>query len=668
MATFAAARNLSHDPRPSSNTRFTAAGGATATYVTDRSYSGAGSVLLSIPTAGSVVWTAAANDDADIAALVGGTIRAMVHASGASGSGVQAKMRLTYTDATNIDTAVSNLSNSGLDFERTIFPDLANNPAKTLRNISIVFTNTNVNTRTIYVGGFDTRRNQALDGFISGSSGVGYSWEGAANNSPSNRAAITQNAIIGSGGSIYPSIKVHVVTRQNQVVREITDHFIDGSVTYDLDAEGYKGSCNIILDDPHLIHALSDEYVRITLHIDQADGTFKESSLGMFTVEPPKETWLSGANDQWSYTGKDMLALLETWMLTSPASGGPETQATYFPSNPDGTAWIGVFTSSEYVPASGYFAGPGVPYQTILDDLLHDRVGLAKTQYAIPISGSVGPQGIGWPNNENVGVALRDLCQAAGLKKPWVTPQGVITSAPAKLDPATQMPSVTFTTGEDSPVRWPFEVESDTSGVGNRIRVTSTFQVNTTVQGEYHPAVPAVTDPDWEPMPVKGNKKKKKKAKAYNAAGAPIVTPAVADYYDQVPYTYWGPVEAYAQNNDPAHPLSTVRLGRIIDLPDVSIPMMGGLTGSNASAAAHASNLLREVSKIPVTVRLTTEVMVRGLNEVYELNLLDSDGNPIPSGQGKYDCRGWNMQLGSPWQMTHTLRRIVEYKDLAWVF
>lgn len=119
-------------------------------------------------------------------------------------------------------------------------------------------------------------------------------------------------------------------------------------------------------------------------------------------------------------------------------------------------------------------------------------------------------------------------------------------------------------------------------------------------------------------------------------------------------------VDVTVANMDPTHPLSYPRLGRWIELPTVT----PGQVTDDSVATQIAHNELIKASNVPVRVRLTTEVMIRGLNEVYELNMSDAYGNPIRSGQGRYWCRGWTLQLGSPWEMTHNLTRVVGF-DVA---
>lgn len=658
MATFAAARNLAHDPRPVADTRFGVSGSATAAFVTDRSYSGAGSVFLTIPVGGLVGWNAAANDDADISAITEGDARAMMHYSGASGSGIEARFRLVYTDSTTDDGPFVPVPASGSAFQRMILADLPVNTAKTLRNIQVQYRNVGGATRTVYVGGLDIRVDQTLDGFIHGDAGSGYSWEGTANASPSNREDVTINRVVGVGGQVRPSITVEVCNRQGIATDDISEHFIDGSITYDMDAERHKGSVNVTLDDPHLIQAFADQYLRFNLTLRRLGVDDEGGSLGMFMVDPPAERWLSGSNDQWQYNGKDMLGLLDTWMMRQPATGNTFLPGVYQP----GT----YFTSPDYVPANGYAVQAGSSVQGAIDHLLQAVVGFSPQQYAIAVPGMF-PVNQAWQNNETALKVLSDMLVSVGFQKPWVTPDGIITSARAGENPAVFQSSYIFRTGEDSPVRWPFEVDADVSRVGNRIRCTTTWQdaVDLVVSQESAKAAKMGPNPEYENRPARPKDKKKAKKWDQTYGNIPpeiVVEPAVPAKDIVETLVYWGPAEAVAENLDPAHPLSVPRLGRYIDLPDISIPMLGT---PDAALGAARQELLK-ASRIPMKARLTTEVMLRGLNEVYELDLSDMDGNPIPSGQGKYFCRGWSMQLGAPWEMIHTLTRVIDYTAVSW--
>lgn len=626
MTTVVARRNLAHDPRPVATTYISVPGGSTRSLVTDRSYSGTSSILVSLAAGATLTWTAAVDNDADLAALAqSGTYNAAFHVSGPVSASVTAILRVVYTDATNTDGALTGVNNSTQRFERVNLPAVVA-AAKTVRNIQVRITNGGAGTALFYVGGLDIRRSAlAIDGFIHGSGGTNYSWEGTANNSPSNRAQFVTDPVQGSGGSVYPTVRLYVVNRQNQILREITDHFIDGDVTYDLDATTWKGSCRLILDDPTLIQPLAIEFVKMVLHLDYPDGTSEEGSIGQFMVDMPSERWSSG-DDQWTYQGRDMLAILNDTMF------------------PDGAV-----------------VAAGEAYQTRLNHILFEVIGLSPSQVSMPAISQVWATDFSWEVGTTTLQVVTDILTAAGMQKPWVTPTGQITTAVAGASPANITPALTLATGEDSPLRWPFQVDPDTSKIGNRVHVISTHSYMVPTPPIVIPATSdavsfagAAYNPSVEEEKKKKGKKKKKKPSDPEPEPSPTQQDTVIPQPD---HQVDDPIAATAVNNDPSHPISYVRLGRWIDLPNINVPQVSG----QAEAQGIADQALLDASVLPMIARVTTRVMLRGLNEVYELDMFDSIGNPIDSGQGRYFCRGWTLQLGLPWEMVHTLKRVIAF-------
>lgn len=648
VETIPAAKNWVNDPRPAALTYI---GGAytSRTLVTDRSYSGSSSALFQLSTAAGqyAYWLMASSGDPDYAAIpLGSTIRGMFHISGPLSAGWQVQFVVQYTDLTASVATINPLAVDSTEFKRIIFPDIVMTPGKTVDQIYMQIIRPNHaaggNAATFYLGGFDVRVNQPLDSFIHGSAGTGYWWEGAINNSPSRRDLISVSPAIGSGGQIYPTVTVQVVNRQNQVIRDITEHFRDGDINYDLDAEQWKGTLNITLDAPGLVEVLGDEFIRISMRIERADGTVEMGSLGMFSVDAPTERWSSGGYDTWSYEGKDLLSLLATWVprnLTTPIST----------------------ITGQILPVFGIKVGE--TYSGAIDDLLVNYVGLSRDQYSFPGLAAIvqASSAIVWEVGTDALAILTELLTGAGWQKPWVNPSGVITSSPAGLQPSNVTPSLVLATGENSRIRWPFEVDPETSAVGNRVRVISVRAIVNQMGGEYI-AGAWIPDP-----PEEKDKKKNKKKKGHHNNNNDDDDDAGGHYADGT----YAPVEYYTTyaaavtvraNLDPGHPLSVPRLGRFIDLPDVEAPA----ASSQAAVDALADQALADASMIPMRVRLTTEVMIRGLNEVYELNMTDAYGDPIESGQGRYWCRGWSFQLGSPWEMVHNLTRVVSFATVPW--
>lgn len=596
-------RNLVHNPKPVDTTHMAiVAGTGTLATTTERSFSGQRSVRLTLDASSEFRWRAGVDDDADFAAIPDSSLVGMaVRVLGSYTGTVSIALRVLYTDGIeNAHTFASNPAISATEFTRLGSTALlTTTPGKTVRNISLRVATSAASSATLYLGGLDVRLGEFPDTFIHGDGGSNYSWESVANNSPSVRAGYAPAPIFGRGGQIFPTVSLHVVNRQNQVQREITEHFLDGSVTYDLDADGHKGSCQISLNEPGLVDALADEYVRISLRVARADGSVSEGPIGMFILDPPKERWMGG-HDEWSYAGKDMLSILSTFMFRGVV--------------------LTAVVDGEAVVEGSYGFVEGTSYRAALEDILINHLDFSPLQFSF--SGAMpqaADEAIGWEAGTDALTIVSDILEGAGWRKPWVTPNGIITSAPAGTNPAVITPSLILTTGDNSYLRWPFEVDTDASEVGNRVRVVSAKDVTSMTR-----------------------RTKRKKARKITKRSS---------------------VEVWRTNDDPSHPLSFSRLGRWIDIPDVTVP----LVKDTAEAVQIADQALIDAANVPVAVRLTTEAMVRGLNEVYELDMTDAHGDPIESGQGRYFCRGWSLQLGPPWEMVHSLTRTIDFATAPFV-
>jgi hypothetical protein len=363
------------------------------------------------------------------------------------------------------------------------------------------------------------------------------------------------------------------------------------------------------MDEPGLIDSLADEYARISVHIERPDGSVEEGPVGMFMVDPPKERWVGG-HDEWVYAGSDMLRLLDTFMFRGQAVLPTE--------------------GTEVTVDAARGLRDGESYRAALVDVLSNPdpgrgMGLAQTQFSFSgAMNQVAAGDLGWEGGTSALTIVTEILEGAGWRKPWVTPQGVITSAPAGDDPSVITPSLVLATGDNSRLRWPFEVDPDASAVGNRVRVLGVQEIRS-----------------------RKYKRAKKKKKMVPAGWS----------------TKRNLVQVWATNDDPSHPLSFQRLNRWIDIPDVKAPLLQ--TVSEAQQLARQA--LIDAGQLPIRVRLTTEIMVRGLNEVYDLDMYDATGEPIESGQGRYFCRGWSLQLGPPWEMVHSLSRVIPFEEASFL-
>ena len=607
--TVPAGRNLWFDPRPVGSPPNSSASPVSASVlrVTDRSFSGSYSYYVSGLAAGSsITWQAAPDNNAVYSVLNGGKyLSAAIRLSG--NAQISAAIRINYTDGAWAQTPpVVVTPGTSLNFV-TATLETTTDPTKAVKNVQWWLTNNTGSAISFYFAGADLRTATPVDAFIHGDAGANYAWEGTVNASASTRDMYIIPPVLGYGGQFTPTITVEVISRQGATLRDITSHFLDGSVTYDLDADGSKGSCSLTLDEPKLVEVLGDEWVRVSLRVDYPDGTSEEGPVGVFILDPPKERWNEG-RDEWQYTGRDILSLL----TTTTVRGAP--------------MFLQFGTDEETVLTPAYGFDADVTYRAAIENILQEVVGLVPSQYSFSgaLSGAFDSNTL-WESGTTAFKMVDDILQGAGWQSPWATPGGIVTSAPAGVNPALVTPSLTLATGQNSKLRWPFEVDPDASAIGNRVRVISARDV----------------------VSVTHRRKKRKKKKS-RGGGTSTTRHAV---------------EVWRMNNDLAHPLSYPRLGRWIDIPDVTQP----LVSDEAEANALADQALIDAGNLPIRVRLTTIATVRGLNEVYELDMMDAYGEPIESGQGRYWCRGWSLQLGPPWEMVHNLSRVIDFKTASFV-
>jgi len=116
------------------------------------------------------------------------------------------------------------------------------------------------------------------------------------------------------------------------------------------------------------------------------------------------------------------------------------------------------------------------------------------------------------------------------------------------------------------------------------------------------------------------------------------------------------PIRVTRTNNDPASPVSTVSLGRIITrvIKDTNIADL-------ATAKAIAKRAIEESSSYTNKLKVTTfPLPARELHEVYELAIYNDLGQPV--GFGLWWCDAWELgfTLKSA-KMTHNLKRLEPY-------
>jgi hypothetical protein len=455
-----AGKNWFHNPRPANLTYWWAFGTGAISIVTDRSYSGTHSIRLDLDTndggGADSKEVAAMTTPLPVSITPGVTPIYIALSISGPATSLDFSAGPYFTDTTFGTWGPVRISVPTARFERFVAGPMVVPVGKTLGGLWVEVDNKAAAPQTIYIGGADGRIGETMDGFIHGSAGPRYSWEGSVNNSPSLRAEYTIGRQVSPKGQRVPRLFVYVTNRQGMIKREITDHFIDGSVNYDLDAEKHKGSCQLVLDAPGLVEPLdADEYVKLQLEIERPDGSVETGSLGMFIMDPPRESWAAG-HDRWTYEGKDLLSLLDTWH--------------------------GSGSMNEGSLASWWSMAAGVSYRSEIERLLStDPYGLQllPSQWSFPGQmDAVAATDVDWEDGSSGLEVLTDMLVGAGWQKPWVDPTtNIITSAPAGVNPANATPVMVIGTGEDSPLRWPFEVEPELGAIGNRVAVVTSKDI-----------------------------------------------------------------------------------------------------------------------------------------------------------------------------------------------
>lgn len=570
----AAAKNWARNPRPASLNYLATSGGATVLLASDRVYAGPFSVYATLPAGGAVEWfTGAAGSLGGVLTGVARSFAVAVRLSGPA-TPKTTRLRLYYADGTYTSgPALTDLAvPAGTGFARYALGFAASDPAKTLSRVSALVSNVGASAASaLYLGGLDVRDGTEVDAFVCGGLPPWLVWDGTPDDSTSSRLAHVLPVVRGKGGQVRPSRALYLVSRQNVVLDDLSDHLTDATVTYDLEADTWKGTSRIGLDRPDLVDPFADQYLRPHLRIDYPDGSSQggldpggAGSLGLFGVDVPKERW-DGGQGSWDYDGKDLL-----WVLNE--TGLPK----------------------------GYILQTGYPYRKAVEDVIQ-RAGFSLAQTDFPWSAAVDQTANTDFGAERGGSSLgfvSRLIEAMAWLPLWVRLDGKFTSRPIPKLTETAA-SVRYATGENSPVRWPFDADPDTAAVGNQV----------TVSGKRRGG---------------------------------------------------GWIEEVVENTDPAHPFSIPRLGRTVTLPAIAKSVMK----SSVEARIIGQKAIEDAGMLPVLATLITQPDLRGLREVYELDLRDCFGDPIEVGQGKYFCLGWSLTLSGDWLMTHSLKRVVPIVEI----
>lgn len=160
----------------------------------------------------------------------------------------------------------------------------------------------------LWIDGAEIRKNQPLDTYIDGDQGSIYSWNGTAHASTSNRADVTAQEVIGTGGVINMTAKLYRSNKKAQLLENISEDLIEGEVRFDEQNEIHMAFKAKIRDITEL-DAYSDWVVPV-LRLQYAGGSITEERLGHFIVVPATRRYSQGSTEG-DIDGRDA-----TWLLT----------------------------------------------------------------------------------------------------------------------------------------------------------------------------------------------------------------------------------------------------------------------------------------------------------------------------------------------------------------
>lgn len=274
----------------------------------------------------------------------------------------------------------------------------------------------------------------------------------------------------------------------------------------------------------------------------------------------------------------------------------------------EGTDLLTVLTQTPVL--LGYLLGSGFDYRAMMLLVLRDAgfAAPANVDLADPPGLERAPAPFGIGVGGSVLELLNQIADGVAWTRPVASRIGKVTSGP--IVPIDRRPvAVRYASGRHTLLRLPFEVEPQPGEMGNIVAV----QGVRVIRLRHRPALSQR-------------------------------------------------IRAVVTNTNPAHPLSHQRLGRYIQLP----PINAGLVASQAHAEALGRAAIERAGMLPVRATLRTGPDIRELGEVYELAVDDpATGEPIPSGHGRFECRGWSLSLSGDYEMSHELRRVVPLEGLV---
>lgn len=425
--------NLALNPEFVSGFTYWVAFGSTGlTYDVPNAWPGTASSgkLTGTATALSGVRTPINAESNKIVAAAGEAFSAAVRVKAGSG-GHTGRIRIQFYNGSNVSqgsTDSSDIALSTTDFT-TIRLESVVAPATTAYVVVHFLSNTNINGSIFYVSGFDIRKADTVDGFISGTQGSGYGWNGTAHQSTSYRNATYLSEVKGSGGSIIIEPRLFLADKNNNLGAEISEYILSGVIEMNSD-RAIKTQFKGAFQYPNPIDPYVD-YLAPFMVLVYPDGTVTSTQMGLFSIPPTgalfEQSYATGA-----FQGYDL-----TWNLDDDGFG------------------------ADYTIAAGTVVTTAI--KTIL-------TGAGFTRYSIPNSAATLSVARTWASDKSKLTIINDLLNAIGYYTLFSDRYGILTSFPYN-DLQTVQPATTLYSGEGSTVVGAIKKDVEFSGIFNKVRI-----------------------------------------------------------------------------------------------------------------------------------------------------------------------------------------------------
>ncbi len=290
--------------------------------------------------------------------------------------------------------------------------------------------------------GVDLRLDAAYDTYVDGSLGSGYYWQGTAHASASTRSSMVRQETAFTGGVVTIQPRLFRATISNQLLEDVTNAFLDGSIEVDIDRI-IKLTSRWTFDRKGVVEPFSD-YLAVFLRMEWENGEVFDEQIGLFTLETPSEEF-SALGYRAEIPGNGVTFLLE-----------------------------------ESVLRNNYIIAAGTKYTAAARDLVAS-VGLSS---AIPDDSRIIPAG-GLTIEAGVSKleAVNGLLQSVNMYNCWATRDGRVTSMPYRSLAATQ-PSRTYGLGDSGEILGSLRFDRNTDNIRNVVVVVKDDPAGTILRAE----------------------------------------------------------------------------------------------------------------------------------------------------------------------------------------